>query len=117
LINFLVKFTISTVVLLLSSFLLPEISYPYLYQPIVVGFVLAWASYMVELMLLNKGTLWISTLTDLAVSIIIVYFVSLLLPGSSVSVTGATLTAIFLAMAEYLQHIMLIRSIKTGPRS
>jgi uncharacterized membrane protein len=93
--------------------LFAELYYPNLYQSILVGVVLAVVGYVMERMILRRGTLWFTTLLDLLAAAAIVYTSGYLLPGAAVTLLGAVFAAILLDVAEYLQHRWLIRNEKT----
>jgi hypothetical protein len=65
-----------------------------------------------EVLLLKRDTLWLSTFLDLIAATIIVYFVSRFL-GSPVTFFGSLLIAALLAITEYFQHVWLIRAGRT----
>lgn len=98
---------------ILAAWLLPNVDYTSYYQPIVIGFILAGVGVLMEYLLLREGTLWTSTMLDFAASVLIVYFVSKLMPGAAVTWIGAILTGALLAVLEYFTHLWLIRNGKT----
>lgn len=106
----LIKLIVCPSVVILSDYLLASIDYASLYQAIIVGLVLAFAAHAMEVLLLRRGTLWMSTLLDLAAAILILFFSQFLLPGSRVLFIGAFLTAVLLTFTEYFQHVWLIRN-------
>lgn len=111
--GFIIKLFMCPIIVIVSAYLFPNVDYPAIYQPIIVGLVLAVIAHMMELMLLKRGTFWISTVADFIAATLIVYFVSLLFTGTVVTFLGAVLTGILLAISEYFQHLWLIGSGKT----
>ena len=82
-------------------------------QGIFIGVVLAFAAHVLELFILKRGTLWISTLADLIAAFSIIYLSQFLLNNVSITVLGAIFTAALITVFEYLEHYYLIRSGKT----
>jgi hypothetical protein len=111
--SFLMKLVICPAAVIIASYLLPNLNYSTLYQPIIVGLVLAAAGVMMEYLFLKEGTIWISTGMDFVASVLIVYFVSLLFVGASVTFFGAVLVGLLLAITEYFTHRWLVQTGKT----
>lgn len=107
------KIIMCPLAVILASYLFPNVNYAALYQPIIVGLVLALAGTMMEYLFLREGTLWMNTGMDFVASSIIVYFMSLFFIGARVTVFGAILTGLILAVIEHFTHQYLIRSGKT----
>lgn len=107
------KIFVCPITVVISAFLFTNVDYAAIYQPIIVGLVLAVAAHMMEVMILRKGTLWMSTVMDFIAATLIVYFVSLLFAGAAVSFLGAVLTAILISITEYFEHQWLIKSGRT----
>ncbi|WP_078553105.1 DUF2512 family protein [Bacillus alkalicellulosilyticus] len=112
--GFIVKLFVCPIFVILASFVFPNVNYATIYQPIIVGLILAIAGHTMELVILKKGTLWISTVADFVAATIIVYYASLLFPTATVTIGGAVLTAIALTISEMLQHLWLIQSGRTN---
>lgn len=104
------KIIICPLVVGLSAFIFPNVSYSQFYQPIIVGVILAVAGHLMELILLREETIIINDVVDFIASVIIVYFVSNLFLGAAVTFFGAILTAIFLTITEIPTHRWLVRS-------
>lgn len=110
----LIKLVVCPAVVLLSAYVLfADVYYPSLYQPIVVGLVLAIAAHMMEVFMLRPGTLWISTAMDFVAATVIVYFSEFFFTGARITFVGAMLTAFLLSITEYFQHKWLIQSGRT----
>lgn len=106
------KIIICPLTLIVSDYLFRDVHYPYTYQPIFIGAVIAVAGYLMELLLLKPGTVIISTIADFLAAFVLVYFTQFILPGVVVTLIGAVLTATILSIIEYFEHIYLIRSYK-----
>jgi hypothetical protein len=107
------KLVICPLTVIIAAFLLPNVNFANLFQPIIVGLVLAGAGVMMEYFFLKEGTLWLSTGMDFVASVLIVYFVSLFFVGALVTFFGAILTGLLLAVTEYFTHRWLIQTGKT----
>ncbi|MEJ8547909.1 DUF2512 family protein [Brevibacillus borstelensis] len=109
----LVKLIAAPLVVVLADALFPEVDYASLYQSVGVGLVLAAAGHLLELMLLRRGTLWMSTAADMVLAFLVVWLSSTLFPGARITPIGAGFTAILFGVAEYVQHVSLIKSGRT----
>jgi hypothetical protein len=98
----------------ISSLLFPNVYFNSLWQPIIVGLILAASGYLLEIVLLREKTMRLSLVLDFIASILIVYFVSLFLQGAVVTLLGAILTAVILTLPEIPLHRYLINSGKTN---
>lgn len=108
----LVKLIVCPLTVMLAAYIFPNVNYTALYQPIIVGLILALSAHMMEVFLLKKGTFWMSTFMDFIAATLIVYFVSLF-QLATVTFFGAILTALLLTLTEFVQHRWLIRSGRT----
>ncbi len=111
--GFLIKLIMCPLILYLTDYISPAVNYGSVYQPLILGLILAVAAHLLEVYLLEKGTLWVSTLADFVAASFIVYFGTLLLPEASITFGGALLAAGLLTVAEYYLHLYLIRTGKT----
>lgn len=112
--SLLLKIVVCPLAVIAAAFLFPNVIFGVWYQPIIVGLVLAAAGTMMEYMiLLKRGTLWMSTLLDFAAAVIIVYYISNMFTGALVTFFGAVLTAIIVGLTEHFTHIWLIRTGRT----
>lgn len=109
-VGFIIKLFVCPTVVYLSDFMFRDVYYPALYQPILVGLVLAVAAHIMELFILRRGTFWISNIMDFFAATAIVYFSAFFFTGARITYIGAMLTAFFLAVTEYFQHLWLIRT-------
>ncbi|WP_235499303.1 DUF2512 family protein [Aneurinibacillus migulanus] len=108
-----IKIIMCPLAVILSSYLFPDVNYSATYQPIIVGLILAVVGTIMEYIFLREGTLWISTGLDFVASFFVVYFVSLLFTGTTVTITGALATSLIVAATEFFTHQYLINSGKT----
>jgi hypothetical protein len=111
--GFITKLIICPLTVIVSAYIFPNVEYAYLYQPVIVGLILAVAAHMMELFLLREETMWMSNVADIIAATLIVYIVSLFFAGAVVTIFGAILTAVLLGITEYFQHIWLIKSGRT----
>jgi hypothetical protein len=113
--TFLIKLIVCPSIVLLSNYLFRSVYYPNLYQPILVGVILAVLGHGMEHLILRRGTFWTSNIMDFGAAFAVLYFGQLLLPGSVVNGFGALLVAFLLNITEYFQHKWLIKH-KRVPR-
>ncbi|QYR21454.1 hypothetical protein KZ483_27965 [Paenibacillus sp. sptzw28] len=111
--SLLLKIFVCPIAVIVSAWILPNVRYTALYQPIVVGLILAVVGTMMEYWLLKKGTVSTSTWLDFAASVLIVYFVSNWFAGAMVTFFGAILIGALLAVTELFTHRWLVRSGRT----
>lgn len=111
--GFLIKAVMCPLTIILAGYLFPNVNFVHLGQPIILGLVLAIAGSLMELVILKRGTLWLSNVVDFVASTLLVYFVAKLFVGVYVTFLGAVLTAALLAVVEHLLHKYLIRTGKT----
>ena len=112
-IGLLMKIVICPTVVVLSDYLSEGIFYPNIFQPLILGLVLALLAHMMEVMILREGTFWISNMVDLAAAFFVLYFGTLFLRGATITVLDAFSVAFVLGVTEYFQHLYLLRSGKT----
>jgi len=106
-----VKLIVCPAVVYLTSIIFSgQVSYPFLYQLIIVGFVLAIAGHLMEVWMLNKKTIWTSTGMDFVAATILVYLSGFVFSGATITLLGALVTAFLLAITEVIQHYYLISS-------
>ncbi|MCP8615411.1 DUF2512 family protein [Salirhabdus salicampi] len=97
---------------ILAWIMFPNVFYTTIFQPIIIGFILAVSAHLMEILILRKLTFWVSTIADFIAATLIVYFVSQL-QVTYVTFFGAILTALLLTITEIIQHRWLIKSGKT----
>jgi hypothetical protein len=82
-------------------------------QIIVVGIILAVIAHLMEVLLLKRGTFWVSTVSDFIAAFLVVYLSQYFLANVTITFLGALLTAIIVTVVEYFVHQYLINSGKT----
>lgn len=107
------KIIVCPLIIYISDMVFNDIYYANTYQAIITGLVIAFIGHMMEVLILKKGTLWISTFADLVAAIAVVYLSQFFLPGSRITIAGAAIIAVILAITEHFQHIYLIKEGKT----
>jgi hypothetical protein len=110
LISLLLKIFTCPIALIIAMYLFPGVDYTSIWQPIVVGLVLAVVGVAMEYFILKRGALWLSVAADFVTSVLIVYFLSNLLWNASVTFLGAVLIGLLLGVIEYFTHRYLISS-------
>ncbi|WML35737.1 DUF2512 family protein [Clostridium sp. OS1-26] len=110
--GFIIKIIIFPVILLLSNYIFTDISYPYFYQSIFVGVVLAAITHLIDLVLLRPGFLLINTICEFLAAFAVIYSTQFLLPGSSVNLIGALIAATILAIVEFFINRYLLTNTK-----
>src|SRR5690606_10232318 len=108
--NVLLKVIMCPLAVMISGWIFPNIEFANVYQPIIVGLVIAGAGLLMEFLLLKRGTLWISTFMDFAAAVLIVYYATNLFQDASTTFLGAVLTALIIAVFEHFVHLWLIGS-------
>ncbi|KNY27971.1 DUF2512 family protein [Pseudobacteroides cellulosolvens] len=115
--GFIIKLFICPIILIISDALFNNVNYANLYQPIIIGLILAVLAHTMEVLLLRKGTLWTSNAVDFIASVIIVYITQFFLQGAKITFLGALFTSVLLSVTEYFQHLYLIKSGKWAKSS
>ena len=111
--SLLLKLITVPLAVVVSSWIFPDVDFGAVYQPIIVGLLLAVVGLLMEYMLLREGTVWISTLVDFVTTVVIVYFVSNLFDDGYVTWMGAVWTSLLISVIEYFLHRYLVESGKT----
>src|SRR5690625_6550498 len=78
-----VKLIVCPIGIIFASWIFPNVNFAYWYQPIILGVVLAFVGYFMEVLMLREETNWLSTLIDFIVATAIVYFGAMLLDRKS----------------------------------
>jgi len=108
--SLIIKFAVCPLLIYLAGIFLNQVQFATLFQPVLLGFFVAVAGVLMELYTLKPGTLWLSTGLDFIAFTAIVYIVPFFLAGAYVTLTGALITGLVLALAEIPQHYWLIKS-------
>ncbi|QGH33985.1 hypothetical protein GI584_08095 [Gracilibacillus salitolerans] len=105
-----IKLIVCPITVIIASLIFPNVEYANLWQPIIVGLVLAVLAQMMEVMMLKEDTFVLSTVMDFVAATLIVYFISLFFVNAEVTFMGALFTGVLLAITEIPQHSYLIKS-------
>jgi len=111
--GFILKIILYPLILAIASYIFPNVDYATMFQPIIVGLILAVVAHLMEILLLKRETTILSDLADFVAATLVVYFVSNLLDGAAVTFAGALLTSIILTLIEIPVHRWLVRTGKT----
>lgn len=110
-IGLVIKLIVCPITVLISNYLF-GLRYT-VFQAVVVGLILAVAAHFMEVLILKRGTFWVSTVGDFVAALGIVYLSQLVFTNVNVTFIGALLTAVLLTVTEYFQHTFLINAGKT----
>ncbi|GAB3805138.1 DUF2512 family protein [Virgibacillus kimchii] len=105
-----VKLLVTPIGIIIASWIFPNVNFAGWYQPIIIGVLLAFVGYAMELAILNENTKWLTVFIDWGVSAIFIYFSAFLFVNTFVSFWGAVLTGALLAVTEIFQHNWLLNS-------
>jgi|SRR5690625_4613758 uncharacterized protein YacL len=105
-----VKLLVTPLGIMLASWIFPNVNFANWYQPIIIGVLLAFIGYAMELAILNENTNWLSTFIDWGVSAVVIYFGAMFFVNTYVTFWGAVLTGAILAVTEIFQHNWLLNS-------
>jgi hypothetical protein len=111
--SFFMKVIICPLVVALSAFILPNVNFVNMLQPIIIGLALAVVGTLMEYVFLREGTVWLSTFLDFAAATVVVYVLGLWMEGAVVTFLGAILVGLFLGITEHFTHLYLVRTNKT----
>ncbi|MGJ9384033.1 DUF2512 family protein [Salipaludibacillus sp. CF4.18] len=111
-IGLIIKIFVCPITVMIAWLIFPNVEYSTIYQPIIVGLILAFSAHVMEVFILKKGTFWLSAILDFIAATVIVYVVSFF-QVAQVSFFGAILTAVLLSVTELVQHNWLIKSGRT----
>jgi hypothetical protein len=107
------KIIICPLIVALSGYVLPNVNFSNMFQPILIGLVLAGVGTFMEYLFLKEGSVWLSTFLDFVASVIIIYGLSLFMDGAIVTFMGALMISILLGVTEYFTHSYLVHTNKT----
>ncbi|HBY05004.1 MAG TPA: hypothetical protein DEH07_10940 [Desulfotomaculum sp.] len=72
--GFLVKIIVYPLIVYISGLVFRQVSFTALYQPVIIGLILAAVAHTMEIYILRPGTLWISTAIDFVTATLIIYY-------------------------------------------
>lgn len=94
---------------LVASWLFANVRFMHFYEALIVGVIAAAVGVILEYVILRKGTLWISTFSDVIVGWVLIYMVANLFKGAYVTVWGALFTSVIIAIVDYFIHYYLLK--------
>lgn len=98
-----IKLIICPIMLIVSNYLFDlQLT---IIQGSIVGVTLAVFLHIIESIILNKNRIWINTIGDFITTGILVYLSQFIFRNTSIDAIKASLTAAFLTVTEYFQHI------------
>lgn len=111
--SFVMKIILNPIALWLSAILFTGLEFGLWYQPMILGLILAVAGTALEYAFLKRGTLYFSTVLDLAATLLIVYYVTPYFAGAVATFMGSLLTAVLFFFIEFPLHRYLLRTGRT----
>jgi len=108
--SLILKIILTPLCIVAADWLIPGVRFGNYSQAVLLGLILAVVGVVMEYVLLKRGTLWISTILDVVVSAVLIYFIARMLPGTVVTFGGALITGVILGAVEYFLHLWLIKS-------
>ncbi|QGT99578.1 hypothetical protein SYNTR_0985 [Candidatus Syntrophocurvum alkaliphilum] len=109
-----IKIIVCPLVVYLAHLLIPQVVYLQIWQPLVVGLILAFLGHVMELLLLNEATVIYTALIDFVAASLIIYISGIFFVGAIITIMGAIITGAILAATELAQHIYLVKGTLTG---
>ncbi|TPG69191.1 hypothetical protein EEL32_15920 [Brevibacillus laterosporus] len=108
--GFWIKLVVTPFLFLVLDNVYGGIYYPSWWEPVVTGVVVALFGQLMELMFLQPGTLWFTTLLDMIMCLVVVFFSKFIFVGTKMGMDGVFFIAVFFGLSEYFLHLWLIRS-------
>lgn len=108
--GFPIKLITCPTVALASDMLTRQVFFPNIRSAVILGIVLAVAAQLLEYLILEKGTFWLSNIMDFVTATTIAFLSPLFITGIRVTFPGAALIAFLLVITEYFVHLLLIRT-------
>ncbi|TCP29781.1 uncharacterized protein DUF2512 [Scopulibacillus darangshiensis] len=109
--NLILKIVVTPVIILIADmFSNNQINYGAIYEGIVIGVIIGIVNCAVEMLMLRKGTVWMTTVADFVISLCIVFFGSRLYNDAFVGGQGALVLGVVIAAFEYTLHVWLLRN-------
>jgi uncharacterized membrane protein YvlD (DUF360 family) len=106
-ISFLIKVI---TILILSDGIADRVAFAGAGQAITFGIILAAIGTLMEYFILREGTLWVSVIMDFVVSAVVLYYVTNMLEGATMTLGAAVTISLVLGVIEYFVHRGLIRT-------
>ncbi|QOS99423.1 hypothetical protein JNUCC42_01095 [Brevibacterium sp. JNUCC-42] len=108
--GFCIKLVVTPFLFLVLDNVYGGIYYPSWWEPVVTGVMVALLGQLMELMFLQPGTLWFTTLLDMIMCLVVVFFSKFIFVGTKMGMDGVFFIAVFFGLSEYFLHLWLIRS-------
>ena len=101
------KLLVGPTVVFFATQFMRDVFYSSDFAPIATGIVFGLSSYLLDNLLLGRGTFLMSTALDLFAAATVVYLSQYFFPGSAITLYGALVTGLILALTEIPQHLWL----------
>lgn len=101
--SFIVKLLITPLLIFLVTKVSQEIEYPLLYQPILIGLILAVIGELMEIKLFQTRLLWTCLAIDFIAAVGIIYFSQFFFNNALITPQAALKAAIIFFLSEYFQ--------------
>lgn len=105
----LLKIVLLPIVVGLADLMTADIFFPSAWSIAITGIVLAIIGWMMEALILRRGTLWLTTVVDWGVAAAGIYLAQYIFNGAYASVVGSLLAGGLIAIVEYFAHRSAIR--------
>lgn len=109
-ISFILKVVSLPLILMLAMFLFDSVHFGSMWQPLILGAILACVGVAMEYLLLKERTFLLSLILDFVVSVILIWSIANMLDEAAVTLWGAILTSLIIGIAEYFIHSYLLSS-------
>jgi len=100
----LLKFLLVPALVGLADIMMADLFFPTVWAIVLTGLALAAVGLLMESAMLRRGTLWLTTIADWAVSAAGLYVAQFVFDGAYVSIVAALLAGGLLAIPEYFTH-------------
>lgn len=102
-ISFIIKLIVTPLLILLATRVSTEIEYPLLYQPILIGLILAGIGQIMELKLFETRLVSLCLLIDFTAAVGIIYISQFLFNNSLITPKATLMTSVIFLLSEYFQ--------------
>lgn len=103
------KLILYPVILLIFNFILAGVDYPRTYEPIITGLLLAFLSHAMELVILKKGTLWITTGVDYVASFLLIYLSQYFFHNAYITIFPTLFISSLILIFEHFNHLNFLQ--------
>lgn len=105
-----VGLVIYPLILFISSSLFKGMNFYHPYQWIILGIVIALINYILDLLFLKPGLVYMNNFLDLVVDVGFIFLSQYVLPYTYIKLTIAFVSAIFINIVELFEHFHIIKS-------